>query len=58
MSQAKTKTCWPWSHIWTKWEMSDGTAFNKISGNTREALVQVRECKKCGFHQIEGVSGR
>ncbi len=53
-----TKKCWPWSHHWTKWKIDDGTAINRATGIEREALVQIRHCIVCGFHQIEGVRGR
>lgn len=53
-----TKKCWPWTHQWTKWKTADGTARNRITGGERDALVQTRQCEKCGFTQIEGVRGR
>lgn len=58
MSEIVVNMCWPWSHKWTKWELTEGTMRNRITGAENEATVQTRKCTKCGFSQIEGVRGR
>lgn len=56
--ETKAKKCWPWSHSWTFWQQAEGFTHNRGTGQTEDACVQVRQCTKCGFSQIEGLRGR
>lgn len=59
MSERTPNVCKWWQrHLWTQWKQHNGVAFNKLTGVSRDALVQARECTHCGYSQIEGVRGR
>ena len=49
--------CWPWSHNYSKWVVTDTVTKLKTSDDTVIAYgsIQQRECRKCGKMQMRTV---
>ena len=49
---------WWERHQWTKWTLTEAVSTNILFRTETECLVQTRRCERCGYSQIERVSGR